>query len=281
MSTLLDVINRRLPPRPWEEGENIPWDEPSFSRRMLKEHLTDEHDLASRRSHDIDAHVGWLFEFVLDRQPGHVLDLACGPGLYLHGLWRKGCTGVGIDFGPAAIEHARAMTAEEALGCTFARADLRLASFGTGYDLAMLLYGQVNVFRRDEAREVLERAFLALRPGGRLVLEPQKDELVRGIGTEVSTWSSAESGLFSPRPHALLHEVFWDEASRTRTERWHVVDAETASVERHAMSCVAWEPQEIETMLRDIGFSSVEMLGGMEGASGSVSESLYVVLARR
>ena len=27
-------------PEPWDEGDNIPWNEPGFSRRMLREHLT-------------------------------------------------------------------------------------------------------------------------------------------------------------------------------------------------------------------------------------------------
>jgi len=47
---LLDIIQRRAVPVPWEEGEKIPWHDPDFSRRMLREHLSQTHDLASRRS---------------------------------------------------------------------------------------------------------------------------------------------------------------------------------------------------------------------------------------
>ena len=32
----------------WAGRYKIPWDEPGFSRRMLKEHLNQAHDLASR-----------------------------------------------------------------------------------------------------------------------------------------------------------------------------------------------------------------------------------------
>lgn len=284
MSTIIslqDVVRRSLPPNPWEEGENIPWDEPGFSSRMLREHLSQEHALASRRLPDIDEQIAWLLDSVLEHQPGRVLDLACGPGLYLNGLCRKGCTGVGIDFGPASIEHARAVASREALDCTFEHRDLRLTSFGSGYDLALLIYGQINVFRREEARKVLGGAFAALKPGGRLVLEPQTVESIRGTGGPVSAWSTVENGLFSARPHVQLHEVFWDEASRTRTERWHIIDAETASVERHAMSCIAWDANEFETMLREIGFASVEMLPGLTGATNSSNRSLFVIVARR
>ena len=46
---LTDIINRNMELDPWEEGERIPWDDPVFSRRILQEHLTQEHDAASRR----------------------------------------------------------------------------------------------------------------------------------------------------------------------------------------------------------------------------------------
>ena len=46
---ILQIIQRIPNPRPWSEGEKIPWNEPGFSRRMLREHLSQEHDAASRR----------------------------------------------------------------------------------------------------------------------------------------------------------------------------------------------------------------------------------------
>ena len=66
---LADILSRKIPPDPWSEGDNIPWNEPGFSRRMLREHLTQSHDLASRRSEKIDAHVEWIHREVLRGQP--------------------------------------------------------------------------------------------------------------------------------------------------------------------------------------------------------------------
>ena len=41
---LLDIVNRTPAPIPWDEGDNIPWDDPDFSKRMLAEHLSQSHD---------------------------------------------------------------------------------------------------------------------------------------------------------------------------------------------------------------------------------------------
>ena len=72
MKTILDIVNRRSEPDPWAEGDNIPWDDPGFSERMLAEHLSQEHDLASRRSEAIDRHVEWIFSEVLHSGPARV-----------------------------------------------------------------------------------------------------------------------------------------------------------------------------------------------------------------
>ena len=67
--SLLDVIRREAAPEPWSEGEKIPWDEPGFSRRMLQEHLSQEHDAASRRIQRIASHVEWIHREVLAEVP--------------------------------------------------------------------------------------------------------------------------------------------------------------------------------------------------------------------
>ncbi len=269
--TLLDVVERALPPEPWTEGDNIPWDDPAFSARMLREHLSQEHDLASRRSEIIDRQVDWLHRDVLCGRPGRVLDLACGPGLYAHRLARLGHSVVGIDFGPASIHHARQVAARSGLECAFRLEDLRCARLGGGFDLVLLIYGQLNVFRRGEARDLVSRAREALVPGGRLVLEPQSFESVRAGGTGSASWSSAHAGLFSDRPHLLLHERFWNAARRCSTERWNVVDAETGLVARYALTTEAYTPEELRSLLQECGFgepASLPCLPGGDPAGG-------------
>lgn len=275
--TLVDVITRAVPPEPWAEGDNIPWDDPAFSERMLREHLSQAHDLASRRGTIIERHVDWLHREVLGGRPGRVLDLGCGPGLYLGRLARLGHRGVGIDFGPASIRHAREQAAAEGLECAYRLEDLRHAELGQGFDLVMLIYGQLNVFRRLEAESLLRRAREALVPGGRLVLEPQCLEALRAGGQPSTTWSTAREGLFSDGPHLVLFERFWDEPRRCCTFRWHVVDARTAGVTRHALSNEAWAPDELEALLRKCGFARTEVLPGLPGSSDD--QGLYAVVA--
>ena len=62
---LSDVVRRQSVPEPWTEGEKIPWNDPEFSERMLREHLSQDHGAASRRFDTIEKHVDWIHRKVL------------------------------------------------------------------------------------------------------------------------------------------------------------------------------------------------------------------------
>ena len=280
MKSLLDIINRIPEPRPWTEGDNIPWDDPDFSERMLAEHLSQEHDLASRRSETIDQHVEWIFSSVLGSRPARLLDLACGPGLYAYRLARQGCEYVGIDFSPASIRHAQEIAAAEHLSCAFLHADVRDVLFGEDFDLVMMIYGQFNVFRRDQGLGILKKAHKALKPGGALLLEVQSLELIEKGGEAGPSWYSAQSGLFSAEPHLVLQENFWDSDARASTNRFSIVDAKTGSVSTYALSNEAYTEHEIEDTLVSVGFNNIERFPSLSGFPVDEAQDLPTYVAR-
>lgn len=91
----------------WKGEYKIPWNEPEFSARMLKLHLSQEHDLASRKEEHIKSQVSWIQQMILKKQPAKLLDLGRGPGLYIQYLAEYGHECTGIDFSPASIDYAR------------------------------------------------------------------------------------------------------------------------------------------------------------------------------
>ena len=145
----------------WNGSYKIPWDEPAFSRRMLHEHLSQDHDLASRCSEWIDRQVQWIHEQILNREPSTILDLGCGPGLYSHRLAQLRHRCLGIDFGPASIEYAQEHH-PHASRCEFLLGDIRDVAFGGPYDLAMILYGELNVFSPADALTILRKTQASL-----------------------------------------------------------------------------------------------------------------------
>lgn len=276
---LLDIVGRNPAPRPWAEGEKIPWDEPGFSARMLREHLSQDHDAASRRSAKIDRQVAWIHQHVLGGRPTRVLDLGCGPGLYTSRLARLGHTCVGIDFSPASIAYARERAAADRLARDYQQADLRHADFGAGYGLVTLIFGELNVFRREDAKKILTKARAALAPSGLLLLEPHTYEAVENEGLAAPDWHTRSDGLFSDDPYLVLEEHFWDGSVHVATTRMYAIDAATARVTRYAMSMQAYHRADYETLLRECGFGATTFHPSLIGVEDSSQDGFMAIVA--
>jgi ubiquinone/menaquinone biosynthesis C-methylase UbiE len=277
---MMQLITRVETPEPWSEGEKIPWNDPEFSERMLEHHLTQEHDLASRRFEIIDRHVDWIHN-MLEGKPSKILDLACGPGLYSYRLTRLGHSCRGIDFGPASIKSAREQALKEGVDVDYVLEDIRTADYEDEYDLVLFIYGEFNVFKPADIKHVLRKAYDSLKEGGVFIAEPNRYETVKRVGTSPASWYSSQGGLFSPKPHLCLMEHFWDQERRVATTRYYIVDAETSDVTLHASSMVAYTREELEQMLREVGFKDVVFHESLSGGEKDLDENLEVVEARK
>ncbi|MCJ7714961.1 MAG: methyltransferase domain-containing protein [Anaerolineales bacterium] len=278
---LLDVVQRTDNPQPWSEGEKIPWNSPGFSERMLKEHLSQDHDAASRRFKTIDNHIDWIHNQVLKGIPTRILDLGCGPGLYTNRLAELGHSCVGIDFSPASITYASEKAKEAGLDCTYYLEDIRKADFGKDFGLVMSIFGEFNVFRPKEAKQILEKSHQALVPDGYLLLEPHTYEAVVNLGENPAAWHSVEEGLFSEEPHLYLQENFWDQEEKVAIQRYFIITAESADVTFHSSSTKAYTEEEYRTLLQQVGFDKIKVYPSVGLASDSFEDHLIAILAEK
>ena len=274
----LRELLRREPPEPWSNGGKIPWDDPSFSARMLNEHLSQDHDLASRRSAKIDAQVAWLNGEIL---PSHasVLDLGCGPGLYTSRLARLGHRCVGIDFSPSSIEYARSEAADASLDCTYRLEDLRRADLGSGFDATLLLYAEFNTFAQHEVERLLLRIRKAVDAEGHLVLEVHTADQVRELGTAGPSWYVAQRGLFADEPYLCLIDCAWDEGNRVSAERFTVFCESSDRPETYVCTTQAYADSEYDGLLESAGFTSVRRRVSPADAEAEAGAGLVMIVA--
>lgn len=278
---IIDITRRNAVPQPWAEGEKIPWNDPDFSQRMLQEHLSQEHDAASRRLRTIDDHVDWIHTEILSGKNGRVLDLGCGPGLYASRLARLGHTCTGIDFSPASIAYAREHAESEQLPCTYIQQDIREADYGEDYDLVMLIFGEFNVFNPSDARIILEKAASALKSGACLLLEAFNFPAVKEMVAQGTSWYSAHRGLFSDQPHLCLIENFWDAEHNVATERYYIIDAESGSVNPQAASTQAYTDEEYRDLLGIAGFGEINFHPSFSQMEEQTQSDFIVIVARK
>lgn len=269
------ILDAPRPPRPWQDGDQLPWSDPAFSRRMLDVHLDPTTHMASRAPDVIRAHVMWLLGQLAARTggtgPWRVLDVGCGPGLYAHELAARGHATCGFDFAPEPLRWARDHAALNDLDCTFLEADLTAlpddfaAQCGAPFDAVTFWFGEFHSFRPAQARAFLPQLTALLRPGGLFVLEYQPWDLF--VKEDAATWSAVDCSPFCGRPHLWLEEFSWDAQARAEIHVHWIVDPDTGGVARHAQCHQAWEDDELMAELAAAGITEVEAHPPITGVS--------------
>ena len=258
----------RRPTRPtlWTGGGNLPWHDPAFSERMLREHLDETHSAATRTTPERALQLDWLWSR-LGLQPGyHLLDVTCGPGLYAVEFARRGCQVTGVDFSPAAIAHAKALALTEGVrdACTFIEQDVRLMQDYTAqFEGALFIYGQLAVFPREEAASLLGKIAQALKPGGKLCVELLNQAHVDK--TESTWWFSDNTGLWGETPFLHFGERFWDAEAECSMERFQTLYLETGELTETLLCDQTYAVEIMTQMMREAGFSQIETYSDWAG----------------
>ena len=273
---LTSIVTRSKSPIPWGDADNIPWNESGFSARMLREHLSQKHNLASRRFEIIDRHVDWIHGKILSGKPSKVLDLGCGPGFYTSRLAGLGHECTGIDYSPASIEYAN----QNNPGCTYHLRDIREGGYGADYDLVMLIFGEFNVFKPSDAKTILREANRALKPGGFLLLEVKILSVIKEIGEQSRYWYSAKRGTFSDEPFIVLRESYWLPEQNIATIRYHAIDASTGSVTEYSQSFQGYTDDDYRNVLNERGFGEIEFYPGFGEDEGDYTRGLMVIVCK-
>jgi len=257
----IDIIeNRKSPPEAWQEGDNIPWHDPEFSGRMLREHLSQDHDAASRRLDLIEKQINWIESELIPPKKTKILDLCCGPGLYAYALAKKGHECHGIDYSPASIEYAADQANIESLDIRYQCEDVRLAGYGSGYDLVMMIYGEFNVFHPVKIKQILKKAIAALKPGGKILCDVHSFGAIKKIGSDLSTWFSSSSGLFSDRPHLVLSDSYFDEKLNCATKRFYMIESDNDVIAKYGVTYQAYSEEEYISLFEESGFNSINIM---------------------
>lgn len=210
---------------------------------------------------------------LLDVSPeSAILDLCCGPGRHSLELARRGFRVTGVDRTAAYLEKARKQAESEGLAVEFVQNDMRRFCRPNTFDGVIMMFTSFGYFEEPaENRQVLSNAYRSLKDQGTLAIDVMGKEVLARIFSE-RDWHEQDGVIFL-QERRVCENWSWME------NRWIRLDSQ----ERCEFKVSHWiySAVELSTMLKECGFSSVDVYGDIEGASYDHKARRLVTVAHK
>ncbi|MGW7270742.1 class I SAM-dependent methyltransferase [Streptomyces sp. NPDC054864] len=223
----------------WYEDEGF-WSD--FSETMFSERRREETADTVARSPLLGFPAG-----------SRVLDLCCGPGLYLEPLVRRGYTVTGVDLSAELLKRARAGCDDAGVDVRLIQADMLTHVEPDTYDVVLNVFTSFGYFDdpQDNA-QVLRNAHASLVPGGQLLIDVMGKEVLAG-------WIGRPQLVELDDAYVVQRDTVLDSWTRLRTD-WTLV---RDGVAREAsLTSFLYSAAELRGLFEDAGFTDVECFGG-------------------
>ncbi|MBD0424481.1 class I SAM-dependent methyltransferase [Streptomyces sp. TRM S81-3] len=202
-----------------------------------------------------------------------VLDLCCGPGLFLVPLAARGFDVTGVDLSEPMLERARSACEEAGADVRLVRGDMLTYTAPEAFDVVLNVFTSFGYFDDpDDNLRVLRNAWESLAPDGQLLVDVMGKEVLAG-------WIGRPQAVDLPDgSYVVQRDVVLDSWRRLRTD-WTLVrgtSARTASVTSYLYSAA-----ELHDLFVTAGFSDVECFGGFDGCAYDNHSRRLIVRGRK
>ncbi len=226
---------------------------------------------AARPGMRTETEVRSLVRLLRLRRAARILDVPCGYGRHAVKLARRGFRVTGVDISPELLAQAQEAAAAAGVQVDLRRGDMRRLAYRGRVDVVLNLFTSFGYFGDTGDLEVLRRFRRALRPGGGLVLHLiNRDWVTR----HYRPGSRARMGRF-----VVTEESTFDFATSVVTTRWTA--RRGRQVFRGTSRVRMYSCHELVGMLRQAGFSRVQIFGDFSGKPLTLDCRWMTLLARR
>ena len=202
-----------------------------------------------------------------------ILDLCCGIGRHSIELARRGFRVVGVDRTKRYLEIAQSKAAEAGVRIEFVKEDMRTFRRPESSDAAVNMFTSFGYFDDPgDDRRVVDNLYASLTPGGRLLMEMPGKEILARIFQE-KHWHQIRDGTLLLEERRVLGG--WESLQT----RWLFVEG--PEQKEFTTRLRLYSGTEAAALLRQAGFTSVVLYGGLDGSTYDQAASRLVITARK
>lgn len=273
--TLADFLVR---PAPFSVSTTeLLWTDPHIAGEMLRFHLDETSDLASRRASAIDAFVGWL-----DRRfpltGAAVTDLGCGPGLYTTRYAKRGAVVTGLDFSANSLAYARKAAKAANLPIDYRQADYLRDDLPSNQDIVTMIYGDFCAMAPNKRRLILEKVRAALKPNGVLVFDVFSTGMFEDLREERIFEARLMNGFWAAGDYVGFKATFLYQSEAIGLDRYLIATPDRTFQVYNWMQY--YTPATVIGEVRTAGYSTADTADFRTGAPWQGGATAFAVIAR-
>lgn len=253
------------------------WDDEYISEQMLKFHLNPEVEAASKTKETIEAETDFIIKFTNMDNEKTVLDLGCGPGLYVKEFAKTGAEVTGIDLSDRSINYANENIKLMYKNTIFSRMNYLDINFKESFDIATLIYYDFCALNTNEQKKLLLKIHEALKDNGVFIFDVISENKKTSISTNISV---CEGGFWSPDSYIEILNTFIYEEPKTEGLQYTIIDEEgkTRIIRIYHR---LFNLQEITRLLNDNNFKVEKIFKNLKGEALDKDSETYGIFARK
>jgi len=261
----------------FQKGNAKFWDDQYISEQMLKLHLNPEIESASKTMETIKEETRFIIEQTAMSDKKTVLDLGCGPGLYVKEFAKTGAKVIGLDISHRAIDYANATIKPDYENTAFYHMNYLDMEFKGSFDVATLIFYDFCALDPGEQSKLLVKVHEALGDHGVFIFDVVSQYKKPSAATSITV---CEGGFWSPDPYLEILEVFLYEDPKTEGLQYTIISEDgTSRIIRiyHRLFGLA----EITRLLNCHHFRVEKIYENLKGEKLKENAETYGIIARK
>ena len=246
---------------------------------MLKYHLNESIDAASRNKDFIDRSAAWISSyFRVDRETA-IADFGCGPGLYANRLAERGAAVTGIDFSENSLAYARQVAAEKRLKVTYVLKNYLDFDTTDRFDLITMIMCDFCALSPAQRKRLLSKFRPLLKPGGSVLLDVYSLTSFKQKEESATYERNQLDGFWSPADYFCFVNIFKYEQEKVTLDKYTIIEASRTRVVYNWLQY--YSPDTLAGEFEENGFKIEELYADVAGSAFGPDSLEFAVIAQK
>jgi cyclopropane fatty-acyl-phospholipid synthase-like methyltransferase len=274
----LEKINQRPEPFEFYTAPDL-WTDEHTSKQMLKFHLNENVDLASRNAEFIDRSVEWIAAHFNINTETKIADFGCGPGLYTTKLAQRGAIVTGIDFSENSINCAKKIAAEKGLKISYVLANYLDFQTTNRFDLITMIFCDFCALSPEQRKKILLKFNSFLKPDGSVLLDVHSLNSFNQREESAIYELNQLDGFWSPNKYYGFLNTFKYEKEKVICDKYTIIEAARTRTVYNWLQY--FSPDALEKEFAECGFAIEDFYSDVAGSPFDSGSADFAAAAKK